>query len=170
MVSTGGWQGPLYHKAVVRKGNYGGARGLCWVPCLFESETSSSTSLDVVSWIGAKGKQKNETCGARCGPGLLWSSCSEALHRRKGNKGGSRGAQQIETIAGSGSFTHTHGRTTRWKQHSFHQLSGCSRGPGTRCAMCADRTAAVDCAAGMPGRTPGGRRIEVMRAVASSAD
>ena len=36
--------------------------------------------------------------------------------------------------------------------------------------MCADRTAAVDCAAGMPGRTPGGRRIEVMRAVASSAD
>lgn len=36
--------------------------------------------------------------------------------------------------------------------------------------MCAERTAAVDCTAGMPGRTPGGRRIEVMRAVASSAD
>lgn len=107
MVVTDRWQGPLYHKAVVRKGNYGGARGLCWVPCLFESETSSSTSLDVVSWIGAKGKQKNETCGARCGPGLLWSPCSEALHRRKGNKGGSRGVQQIDTIAGSGSsLTH----------------------------------------------------------------
>lgn len=44
----------------------------------------------------------------RGGPGLLWSSCSEALHRRKGNKGGSRGAQQIERIAGSGSsLTHT---------------------------------------------------------------
>ena len=62
----------------------------------------------MVSWTGAKGKQKNETYGARCGPGLLWSSCSEALHRRKGNKGGSRDAQQIETIAGSGSLpTHT---------------------------------------------------------------
>ena len=36
--------------------------------------------------------------------------------------------------------------------------------------MCAERTAAVDRTAGMPGRTPGGRRIEVMRAVASSAD
>lgn len=68
---------------------------------LLESETSSSTSLGVVSWIGAKRKQKNETCGARCGPGLLRSSCSEALHRRRVHKGGSRGVQQIETIAGS---------------------------------------------------------------------
>lgn len=104
----------------------------------------------------------------RGGPELLCSSCSEALHRRKGNKGGSRDAQQIETIAGSGSFLTRTYYTVEATQLS--QLSGSSRGPGTRCAMCADRTAAVNCAAGMPGRTPGGRRIEVMRAVASSAE
>ena len=45
----------------------------------------------------------------RGGSGLLWSLCGEALHRRKGNKGGSQMMHsKRETIAGSGSLlTHT---------------------------------------------------------------
>lgn len=106
----------------------------------------------------------------RGGPGLLWSSCSEALHRRKGNKGGSRdGTARKRRSQDRDPYSHTRTYYTV-EATQLHQLSGCSRGPGTRCAMCADRTAAVDCEAGMPGRTPGGRRIKVMRAVASSAD
>jgi hypothetical protein len=168
---TDRWQGPLYHKAVVGKvKDGGGARGLCWVPCLFESETSSSTSLVWCPGTVRKGSKRMRRV-ERGGSGLL---CGRRAVKRcigaKETREGAEMPQQKRDDRRIGIFTHTHGSTTRWKQHSFHQLSGCSRGPGTRRAMCADRTAAVDCAAGMPGRTPGGRRIEVMRAVASSAD
>jgi hypothetical protein len=60
----GGWQGPLYHEAVVRKGKYGGALGLCWVPCLFESETSSSTS-----WCGVL-----DRCERKAKESDVWSA------------------------------------------------------------------------------------------------
>jgi hypothetical protein len=106
---TDRWQGHLYHKAVLRKvKDGGGVRGLCWVPCLFESETSSSTSLGAVSWHGAKGKQKNETCGAQ----WTWVACGRRAVKRcigaKETREGAEMPQQKETIAGSGSLlTHT---------------------------------------------------------------
>jgi hypothetical protein len=150
-----------------------GPVAFCWVPCLFESETSRSTSPEWCPGTVRKGSKRMR----RVERGVDLGCCGRrAVKRCIGAKETREGAEQRCTSKKRRSqdrdpqvLTHTdvlHGGSNT----AFNQLSGSSRGPGTRCAVCADRTAAVDCAAGMPGRTPGGRRIEVMRAVASSAD
>lgn len=83
----------------------------------------------VVSWNGAKEREKNVMCGARW-IWLLWMSCSEALHRRKETREAADMTAK-ETISGSllTRAYHTMGATR------LGELSGSSRGPGTRYAM-----------------------------------
>ena len=77
-------QRPLYGKA----NTVGPVASAGYLVCL-RVKLASSTSLVWCRGSVRKGRQKNAMCGARwtC---LLWLSCGEALHRRKGNKGGSR--------------------------------------------------------------------------------
>jgi hypothetical protein len=96
----------------------------------------------------------------RCGPG--YCGC-RAVKRCIGaeQQGREKRGQQKERSQDRDPYSHK--RTTRWKQHSLN---------GSQ-ALLVDLVTGVCCvqtAAGLQGRTPGGRRIEVMRAVASSAD
>jgi hypothetical protein len=152
-----------------------GPVAFCWVPCLFESETSRSTSLEWCPGTVRKGSKRTRRvergvdlgcCGRRA-----VKRCIGAKETREGARAEMQPAKGDDRRIGIPRYSLTHTDVLHGGSNTaFNQLSGSSRGPGTRCAVCADRTTAVDCAAGMPGRTPGGRRIEVMRAVASSAD
>jgi hypothetical protein len=98
----------------------------------------------------------------------IWFCGRRAVERCIGAKiqGKEQRWKQKEMIVGSGTlFTR---RATRWERHDLNN-SRCLYVGLAAVVQCAD-CAAVDCAAGMRGRTPGGRRIKDMRAVASSAD
>ena len=94
----------------------------------------------------------------RCGPG--YCGCRRAVKRCIGaeQQGREKKGQQEERSQDRDPYSHR--RTTWWKQHSLN---------GSQ-TLLVDCVCCVQTAAGLQGRTPGGRRIEVMRAVASSAD
>jgi hypothetical protein len=120
----------LVSQTVVRKGKCGGSRGLCWVPCLFESETSCSRS-----WCGVldRCERKGNECDVWSAVDLvLWMSCSGALHQRKNTRERTEIAAKRDD-RGIGNPTHTAYDTVGATRRE--QLSVPFRGSGTRCAM-----------------------------------